>query len=87
MSNEMEQMEVTVEDIKRHRVTKRALLTGAGLVVLGLISVLYAYESVKGRDVSMKKATENAAAERMAVPPPRDASRPGTIETATFAMG
>jgi hypothetical protein len=80
-------MEVTVEDRERQRVRNRALLMVVSLVVLGLISGLYAYESVKGRDMSMKKGMESAAAERMAVPPPIDAPRPGTIETATFAMG
>jgi hypothetical protein len=81
-------MEVTVEDKKRLRVRKGALLTGLGLIVLGLISGLYAYESAKGRDVTMKKGMESAAADvRMAVPPPVDDHRPGTIETATFAMG
>ena len=83
----MECMEVTVEDRERHRARKWAMLTGVGLVALGLISGLYAYESAKGRDVSMKKGIESAAADRMAVPPPIDASRPATIETATFAMG
>ena len=80
-------MEVTVEDRERLRVRKRALLMGVGLAVLGLISGLYAYNAVKGRDLSMKKGMESAAADRMAVPPPIDASQPGTIETATFAMG
>ncbi len=56
-------MEDTVEDRERLCVRKRALLTGVGLVVLGLISGLYAYESVKGRDVSMKKGMESAAAD------------------------
>ena len=120
----MERMEVTVEDGERHRVRTWALLTGVGLVVLGLISGLYAYESAKKGDVSMKKGIETAAADRMAVPPPIDAhgltpvgnlfsshgerereahtalpgegatraplidaSRPATVETATFAMG
>ena len=81
-------MEVTVEDRERHRVRKWAVLTGVGLVALGLISGLYAYESVKGRDANMKKGMESAAMDVwMAVPPPMDASRPGTMETATFAMG
>ncbi len=75
-----------MEDRERHRVTKRALMIGAGLVV-GLISGLYAYESVKGRDVSMKKGIESAAAELTAPLPPIDAVRPARIETATFAMG
>jgi hypothetical protein len=84
----MECMEVTVEDRERHRVRKWTLLTGVGLIALGLISGLYAYESAKGRDVNMKKGMESAATDvRVAVPPPIDASRPGTIETATFAMG
>jgi hypothetical protein len=76
-----------VEDRERQRVRKLALLTGVGFVVLGLISGLYAYESVKGKDVSMKRGMESAAADRMAVSPPMDASRPGTIKTATFALG
>jgi hypothetical protein len=80
-------MEVTVKDRERHRVRKWALLTGVGLAVLGLISGLYAYQSIKGRDVSMKKGMESAAADRIAAPPLIDASRPGAIETATFAMG
>ena len=82
-----DQEEVTVEDRKRHAVRKRVLLTGVGLVVLGLISGLYAYESVKGRNVNMKRGTESAAADHMNVIPPIDEVRPGTIETATFAMG
>jgi hypothetical protein len=80
-------MEVTMKNIERLRSRKRALSIGLGLAVLGLISGLYAYESAKGSDVTMKKGTENAAVERMTVPPPIDASRPGTIETVTFAMG
>ena len=76
-----------MEDRGRIRVRKRALWTGVGLVVLGLISGLYAYDAVKGRDVSMKKGMESAAADRMAIRSPTEASRPGTIETATFAMG
>ena len=83
----IDQEEVTVEDEKRHAVRKRVLLTGVGLVVLGLISGLYAYESVKGRNVNMKRGTESAAADHMNVIPPIDEARPGTIETATFAMG
>jgi hypothetical protein len=35
----------------------------------------------------MKKGMENAAADRMALSPPVDAPRPGTLETATFALG
>src|SRR5512136_1101459 len=69
----MERMEVTVEDRERRRVRKWALFTGVGLVALGLITGLYAYESVKGRDVSMKKGLESAAANRMTAPPPIDA--------------
>ena len=80
-------MEVTVEDRERQGVRKPAVLTGVGLLVLGLISGLYAYESVKEKDVSMKKGMESAAEDRMSVPPPIDASRPGTVETATFALG
>ena len=76
-----------MEDREPHRVRKRVSVIGAGCVLLSIISGLYAYESVKGRDVSMKKVTESAAADRMAVPPPLDALRPGRIETATFAMG
>jgi len=76
-----------VEDRERQGVRKLALLTGAGLILLGLISGLYAYESVKGKDVSMKKGMQCAAADRMAVSPPIDVSRPGTSETATFALG
>ena len=75
-----------MEDRERQRVKKRALVAGVGLVVLGLIG-LYAYGSVKGSEVSMKKGMENAAADRMALSPPIDASRPGTLETATFALG
>ena len=76
-----------MEDRDQRRVRKRALLTGVGLAVLGLISALYAYESAKGRDVSMKKGMESAAEDRMAVPPPIEAHRQGAIETATFALG
>ncbi|MGD0488449.1 MAG: hypothetical protein ABSB94_14800 [Syntrophorhabdales bacterium] len=76
-----------MEDRERQRVRKPALLTGLGVVLLGLISGLYAYESVKEKDVSMKKGMQCAAADRMAVSPPIDASRPGTSETATFALG
>jgi ABC-type arginine transport system permease subunit len=84
----MEGREVMVEDRARQRVKKRALLAGAGLVVLGLISGLYAYdESIKGSEVSVKKGRESAAADLTAVAPPLDASRPGTVETATFALG
>ena len=76
-----------MEDRKRHAVRKRALYIGVGLVVLGLISGLYAYESVTGRNVNMKQGTASAAADHMNVIPPIDEARPGTIETATFAMG
>ena len=79
-------MEVTVEDRERLRVRKRLLLTGLGLVVMFFISGLYVYESVKGRDAGMKQGMEAVAAERMA-PPPMDEARPGTMETATFALG
>ena len=82
----MEHMEVTVRNSERQRVRKLALLTGAGLVVLGLMSGLYAYESAKGSEVCMKTNMASAT-DRMAVVPPIDASRPGTIETATFALG
>jgi len=102
----IDQEEVTVEDRKRHAVRKRVLLTGVGLVVLGLISGLYAYESVKGRNVNMKRGTESASSQgeregeagyplaggalpggRTTRTPLIDEARPGTIETATFAMG
>ena len=83
----VDHMEVTVKDRKWHRVRRRALLLGVGFVVLGLISGLFAYESVKERGVTVKRGAEAAAADRMAVPPPIDVSRPGTIETATFALG
>lgn len=63
------------------------MLLGVGFVVLGLISGLFAYESVRERGVAVKGSAEAAAADRMAVPPPIDVSRPGTIETATFALG
>jgi len=76
-----------LENKARLSVKKRVLVAGVGLVALGLISGLYAYESVRGRDVNMKKGMESAAADRMTAPPPIDASRPGTIETATFALG
>ena len=74
-----------MEDRERQRVKRRALMAGVVLVVLGLIG-LYAYGSV-GSEVSMKKGMENAAADRMALSPPVDAPRPGTLETATFALG
>lgn len=54
-----------MEDREQQPVRKLALVTGAGLILLGLISGSYAYESVKEKDVS----------------------RPGTSETATFALG
>ncbi|MGD0238187.1 MAG: hypothetical protein ABSC55_27100 [Syntrophorhabdales bacterium] len=76
-----------MKDRKWRRVRRRALLLGVGFVVLGLISGLFAYESVKQRGVTVKRGAEAATADRMAVPPPMDVSRPGTIETATFALG
>jgi len=82
-----DQEEVAVKAGEEHPMRKRVLLTGVGLVVLGLISGLYAYESVKGRNVNMKRGTESAAADHMNVIPPIDEARPGPIETATFAMG
>ncbi len=75
-----------MEHREQHRVTQRALLMGVALV-MGLISGLYAYESVKGRDVSMKRGIESAAVDRTAPSPPIDAALPARIETATFAMG
>ena len=70
-----------------HRVKKRALLIGVGFVVLGLMSGLFAYESVKERGVGMKRDVQTAAAERMTVPPTIDSPRAGAIATATFALG
>ena len=70
-----------------HRVKNRALLVSMVFVVLGLMSGLFAYESVKERGVSMKRDVQTAAAERMAAPPPIDAPRAAKIETATFALG
>ncbi len=69
------------------RVRKPVLLSAAGLVVLGLIVGVSVYESIKGGGVTMTRDREAVAAERMAVPPPIDASRPQRIETATFALG
>jgi len=83
----MNYKEVALENRARMSVRKRVLVAGVSLVALGLVSGLYAYESVRGRDMNMKKGMESAAADRMTVPPPMDASRPGTIETATFALG
>jgi hypothetical protein len=86
-----------VEGRERQRARKPAVLTGVGLILLGLISGLYAYESLKGKDVSMKEGMQCAAADRTAVSAPVpdrtavsapiDVSRPGTSETATFALG
>ena len=73
-----------MKERKQQGVRKPAVLTGVGLVVLGLISGLYAYESVRGNGASMK---EGMAEGRMVIAPPVDASRPGTSETATFALG
>ena len=80
-------MEVTVKDRKWHRVRRRALLLGVGFVLLGLISGLFAYESVKERGATMKRGIQAAVADRTAVPPPIDVSRPAALETATFALG
>jgi len=86
-----------VEGREQQRARKPAVLTGVGLLVLGLISGLYAYRSLKGKDASMKEGTQCGAADRTAVSPPVpdrtavsppvEVSRPGTSETATFAMG
>jgi hypothetical protein len=83
----MGHMEVTVKDRKWHRGRRRALWLGVGFVVLGLLSGLFAYESVKERGVTVTRGAEAAAADRVAAPPPIDSSRPGRIETATFALG
>jgi hypothetical protein len=85
--NTTEDVEVTVEERKWHRLKKPALLSAVGFAVLALISGFFAYESAKGRGVTMKRGAEAAAVDRMAVPPPIDVRKPGTIETATFALG
>jgi hypothetical protein len=50
----MERGEVTVED--SDRCEKTGAVDRSGLVVLGLMSRLYAYESVKGGDVGRNMA-------------------------------
>ena len=76
-----------MEERRWHTVRRPALLSAVGLVALGLIAGLFAYESMKGKGVIMTRSSEAAAAERMNVPPPTDAVKPKAIETATFAMG
>jgi len=86
-----------MEERERQRARKPALLAGVGVLVLGLISGLYAYESVKGKDGIMENGMQCAAADRTALSPPvadrtalsppLEVSRPGTTETATFALG
>jgi hypothetical protein len=68
-------------------VRKPALLATVGFVVFGSMAGFFGHQYVKGRGETMATGRETEAAELTVVPPPIDASRPKTFETATFALG
>ena len=85
--NETGHREVTVQQRMWQRMRKPALLSGAGLVALGLLAGLFAHEHVKNGGTTMATSREAVAADRVVVLPPIDDSQPKVFETATFALG